>query len=157
MFLKQSIYYVFSVLPACMPTHQKRASDPITEGGEPPFGCWELNSGPLEEQSVLFLTSLWHCVVLFCFVLFLRQGFSVYPWLSLNSFYSQGALELTEIHLPLPLSAETKGDHHLPFYNTRSFNPRAGKMEGTGIPGACWPAGLANQWASGSQRLCLKI
>jgi hypothetical protein len=37
-------------------THQKRASDPITDGCEPPCGCWELNSGPLEEQSVL-LTS----------------------------------------------------------------------------------------------------
>jgi hypothetical protein len=36
--------------------HQKRASDPITDGCEPPCGCWELNSGPLEEQSV-FLTA----------------------------------------------------------------------------------------------------
>jgi hypothetical protein len=27
-------------------THQKRASDPITDGCEPPCGCWELNSGP---------------------------------------------------------------------------------------------------------------
>jgi hypothetical protein len=37
-------------------THQKMASDPITDGGDPPCGCWELNSGPLEEQSVLFTT-----------------------------------------------------------------------------------------------------
>ena len=29
------------------------ASDPITDGCEPPCGCWELNSGSLEEQSVL--------------------------------------------------------------------------------------------------------
>jgi hypothetical protein len=29
--------------------------DPIAEGWEPPCGCWELNAGPLEEQSV-FLT-----------------------------------------------------------------------------------------------------
>jgi hypothetical protein len=28
-----------------------RASDPITDGCEPPCGCWELNSGPLEEQA----------------------------------------------------------------------------------------------------------
>ena len=28
-------------------------SDPITEGCKPPCGCWELNSGPLEEQPVL--------------------------------------------------------------------------------------------------------
>jgi hypothetical protein len=27
--------------------------DPITVGCEPPCGCWELNSGPLEEHSVL--------------------------------------------------------------------------------------------------------
>jgi hypothetical protein len=33
-------------------THQKRAPDPITDGCEPLCGCWELNSGPLEEQSV---------------------------------------------------------------------------------------------------------
>ena len=36
-----------------MPAGQKRAPDPITEGCEPPCGCWELNSRPLEEQSVL--------------------------------------------------------------------------------------------------------
>ena len=34
-------------------THQKRASDPITDGCEPPCAFWELNSGLLEEQSVL--------------------------------------------------------------------------------------------------------
>jgi hypothetical protein len=28
--------------------------DPITDGCETPCGYWELNSGPLEEQSVLF-------------------------------------------------------------------------------------------------------
>jgi hypothetical protein len=27
-----------------------------TDGCEPPCGCWELNSGPLEEQSVLLTT-----------------------------------------------------------------------------------------------------
>jgi hypothetical protein len=27
--------------------------DSITDGCEPSCGCWELNSGPLEEQSVL--------------------------------------------------------------------------------------------------------
>jgi hypothetical protein len=35
-------------------THQKRASDPTIDGCEPPCGYWEWNSGPLEEQSVLF-------------------------------------------------------------------------------------------------------
>ena len=28
-------------------------TDSITDGCEPPCGFWELNSGPLEEQSVL--------------------------------------------------------------------------------------------------------
>ena len=35
---------------------QKRASDLIIKGSEPPCGCWELISGPLEGQSV-FLTA----------------------------------------------------------------------------------------------------
>ena len=34
-------------------THQKRALDPFANGCEPPCGCWSLNSGPLEERSVL--------------------------------------------------------------------------------------------------------
>jgi uncharacterized radical SAM superfamily protein len=32
---------------------RREASDPITAGCEPPCGCWELNSGCLEKQSVL--------------------------------------------------------------------------------------------------------
>ena len=39
-----------------MPVCQRRAPDVSTDGCEPPYGCWELNSGPLEEQPVL-LTS----------------------------------------------------------------------------------------------------
>jgi hypothetical protein len=35
-----------------MPTCQKRASDPIRDGCESPYGCWELSSGPLKEQPV---------------------------------------------------------------------------------------------------------
>ena len=31
----------------------ERALDPITDGCEPPCGWWDLNSEPLEEQSVL--------------------------------------------------------------------------------------------------------
>ena len=34
-------------------THQERVPDPITDGCEPPCGCWELNAGLLEEQPVL--------------------------------------------------------------------------------------------------------
>jgi hypothetical protein len=32
------IYYVYSILPACMPAGQKRAPDPVTEGCELPCG-----------------------------------------------------------------------------------------------------------------------
>ena len=39
-------------------TDQKRASDLITDGWEPPCGCWELNSELLEEQSVLLTAEL---------------------------------------------------------------------------------------------------
>jgi hypothetical protein len=36
--------------------HQKRVSDLIMDGCEPPCGCLDLNSGPSEEQSVLLTT-----------------------------------------------------------------------------------------------------
>ena len=35
---------------------QKGAEDFIIDGCEPPCGCWELNSGSLEEQSELLTT-----------------------------------------------------------------------------------------------------
>jgi hypothetical protein len=62
----------------CM-TDQKRASYPITDGCEPPCACWELNSGPLEEQSELLTTepSLQH--LCFLFVLFCFCFKSFYP------------------------------------------------------------------------------
>ena len=47
---------MYSILPVCTPAGQKRAPDLITYGCEPPCDCWELNSGPLEQQPVL-LTS----------------------------------------------------------------------------------------------------
>ncbi|XP_038173606.1 uncharacterized protein LOC119805911 isoform X3 [Arvicola amphibius] len=47
---------VLQHLPGWALTGQKRAPDLITGGCEPPSGCWELNSGPLEEQSVLLPT-----------------------------------------------------------------------------------------------------
>ncbi|XP_075811678.1 all-trans retinoic acid-induced differentiation factor isoform X1 [Microtus pennsylvanicus] len=49
----ESFSVFLSVLSACTPAHQKRAPDLITDGCEPPCGCWELNSGPLEEKPVL--------------------------------------------------------------------------------------------------------
>jgi hypothetical protein len=50
------MYYIIYEYTSCLQTHQKRASDPIADGCEPPCGCWELNSGPLEEQPVLLTT-----------------------------------------------------------------------------------------------------
>ena len=38
-----------SALSACVPVGQKSVSDLITDACELPCGCWELNSGPLEE------------------------------------------------------------------------------------------------------------
>jgi len=54
LFLKELLYLIYmTVHCCCFQTHQKRASDSITDGCEPPCGCWDLNSGPLGEQSVL--------------------------------------------------------------------------------------------------------
>lgn len=30
----------------------------VTEGCEPPCGCWELNTGPVEDQTVLLIFSV---------------------------------------------------------------------------------------------------
>jgi hypothetical protein len=51
-FFKRFYYYI-KVHCSCLQTHQKKASDLITDGCEPSCGCWDLNSGPSEEQSVL--------------------------------------------------------------------------------------------------------
>ena len=40
----------------CMSAGQKRAPDLIIHHCEPPCPCWELNSGPLEEQALLLTT-----------------------------------------------------------------------------------------------------
>jgi hypothetical protein len=53
-FLLFKIYLLsyVSTLCSCLQTHQKRASDLVMGGCEPPCGCWDLNLGPLEEQSM---------------------------------------------------------------------------------------------------------
>lgn len=50
------IYLVCSILSEFMPADQKRAPDFITDGCEPLYRCWELNSGPMEEQPLLITT-----------------------------------------------------------------------------------------------------
>jgi hypothetical protein len=54
LFLKKW-FYLFHVYEynVCLQTYQKRALDPIADGYESSYDCWELNSGPLEEQWVL--------------------------------------------------------------------------------------------------------
>ena len=44
---------MYATFLPCMLACQKRAPDLIIDGCEPPCACWELNSGSLEEQSVL--------------------------------------------------------------------------------------------------------
>jgi hypothetical protein len=53
---KKKDFMYMNALSAYTPTCQKKASDPIRDGCEPPCGCWELESGPLEEQPVLLAT-----------------------------------------------------------------------------------------------------
>jgi hypothetical protein len=45
---KDLFYYYMQVHCSCLQTDQKRASDLIAGGFEPPCGCWDLNWGPLE-------------------------------------------------------------------------------------------------------------
>jgi hypothetical protein len=64
---------------SCLQTHQERVLDPITDGCEPPCGCWELNSGPLEEQSVLLTAELSEALFLL-FTLLLLRGSHYLGW-----------------------------------------------------------------------------
>jgi hypothetical protein len=43
-FFKKRSIYLFMYMSTLSLTHQKRASDPITDSCEPPCDCWELNS-----------------------------------------------------------------------------------------------------------------
>jgi hypothetical protein len=58
-FKKRFIYlfiYYMSVHCSCLQKLQKRESDLVIDGCEPPCSCWDLNSAPSEEQSVLLAT-----------------------------------------------------------------------------------------------------
>jgi hypothetical protein len=53
---KKRFIYLFIInkyIVAVFRHTKKMASNLITDGCEPPCGCWDLNSGPLEEQSML--------------------------------------------------------------------------------------------------------
>lgn len=53
------------LLPSCMPLHfmhvwylwkpEKGIVTEITDGCEAPYGCWDLNEGPLEDKSLLLI------------------------------------------------------------------------------------------------------
>ena len=47
------MYVCMYVHCSCLQTLQKRESDLVIDGCEPPHGCWDLNLGPSEEQSVI--------------------------------------------------------------------------------------------------------
>jgi hypothetical protein len=51
---KKDLYMYMSFVSVCTPVQQKERSDTIKDGSEPSCGNWDLNSGPLEEQLILF-------------------------------------------------------------------------------------------------------
>ena len=56
-FLKDFIYFIYRMNALQLSSDTpETAMDPITDGYEPPCGGWELNSGPLKEQSELLPT-----------------------------------------------------------------------------------------------------
>jgi hypothetical protein len=57
LFLSCNIIYLIYMRTLQL-SHQKRASNLLIDGCEPSCGYWELNSAPLEEQSVLLTTEL---------------------------------------------------------------------------------------------------
>lgn len=75
------VYYVCSILPACIPTGQKRILYLIINGYEPPSGCWELNLGLLKEQPMLLISApfLQLLILDFCCLVwdYLVSGFSL--------------------------------------------------------------------------------
>jgi hypothetical protein len=52
-FLKIYLFHVWEYIVTVFRHTRRGHQFPITDGCEPPCVCWELNSGPLEEQSVL--------------------------------------------------------------------------------------------------------
>jgi hypothetical protein len=76
---------------SCLQTPQKRAPDLVIDGCEPPCGCWDLNSGPSEEQSVLLTAEPYLQPSLFVF----RDRVSLYsPGCHGTHFVDQAGLKL---------------------------------------------------------------
>ena len=68
--------YTIFCLCVCLQARRGYQTDLISDGCEPPCGCWELNSGPLEKQAMLLTSEPSLHPLGFGF---LRHGFSVYP------------------------------------------------------------------------------
>jgi hypothetical protein len=99
LFIYLFINYMY-VHCSCLQIFQKRASDLITDGCEPPCGCWDLNSGPSEEQSVLLTSEPSFQPSNFLFSFFFKYRFSLCS--QYRHYEDQVDLKLTEILLPLP-------------------------------------------------------
>lgn len=86
-FLKDLFIFFGWALPACVSVQHmhvgeclwrseeglRSAGSRVTDGGEPPCGCWEVNPVPVQEQRVLFdprATSLDPIVTILIFVVF---------------------------------------------------------------------------------------
>jgi hypothetical protein len=52
-FKKRFILFIICEYTIAVFKHQKRESGLVTDGCEPPCGCWDLNSVPPEEQSAV--------------------------------------------------------------------------------------------------------
>ena len=57
-FLKIYLFYLYEYVVAASRHTRTGYWIPLADGYKPPCDCWELNSGPLEEQSVLLTTEL---------------------------------------------------------------------------------------------------
>jgi hypothetical protein len=52
MYVCMYLFYVYECMSLSSDTPEEGIGS-VTDGCEPPYSCWELNSGPLEEQPVL--------------------------------------------------------------------------------------------------------
>jgi hypothetical protein len=76
-------------------------SDLITDGCEPPCGCWDFNSEPLKEQAVLLTTKLSLQPLMPSSVLFKQQAniskntyLQIYPTYGLLHLYEEMTIKI---------------------------------------------------------------
>ena len=76
-YIHKDLFIIIHKYTSCLQMHQKKVSDLITGVCKPPCGCWDLNSGPLEEQSALLTTEPSH-QPFFLLLLFFKIGYFLY-------------------------------------------------------------------------------